>query len=283
MTILVPHDGSDLSARALSSARILAGRLGESVHLLAVVDEPADADTTRDMLNDFAAPLVSEGIPYEVEVRAGAAADEIVNAAEAVGASMIVMSTHGRSGLSRLVHGSTAAAVIHRATVPVLAVPPIEKPATFAPGRIVVPVEQPELPAGLAELTVRLATLFDAAIDVVKVVPWTSTVAVAAEAGLVAAQIEQELEAEALQTVEQVRGSLGYAKSHGAVLRGSPGAELATYGRSFGAGLFAMGTRARAGLARMVLGSTAEHVISEAVAPVLLFRFGAEAEETEAD
>lgn len=282
MTILVPHDGSELSARALSPARVLAGRLGEALHILAVVDDASDTAATRDMLSDFAAPLAAEGIPYEVEVRAGTAADEIVNAAGAVKASLIVMSTHGRSGISRLVHGSTAASVIHGATVPVLAVPPQETPGSFAPKRIVLPVEQPELPAGLAELTVRMAGLFDAELDVVKVVPWTSTVAVAAEAGLVAAQIEQELEGEALHTVEQVRESLGYAKSHGSVLRGSPGAELANYGRTFGAGLFVMGTRARAGLARMVLGSTAEHVISQAVAPVLLFRFGATDEESAA-
>lgn len=282
MTILLPHDGSELSAQALSPARILAGRLGEALHLLAVVDDAADAASTRDMLTDFAAPLSTEGVPYEVEVRVGTPADEIVNTADAVSASMIVMSTHGRSGLSRIVHGSTAASVIHRAAVPVLAVPPLATPTAFAPGRIVLPVEQPELPAGLGELAVRMAGIFDAELDVVKVVPWTSTVAVAAEAGMVAAQIEQELEGEALHTVEQVRESLGYAKSHGSVLRGSPGAELANYGRTFGAGLFVMATRARGGIARMVLGSTAEHVVAEAVAPVLLSRFGAVEAETAA-
>jgi nucleotide-binding universal stress UspA family protein len=56
------------------------------------------------------------------ELRRGYAADEIVRAAKALNADLIVMGTHGRSGLSRLVMGSAAARVVNGAPCPVVTV-----------------------------------------------------------------------------------------------------------------------------------------------------------------
>ena len=57
-----------------------------------------------------------------IEVRSGTAADEIVDAAVDYGCDLIIMATHGRSGLSHLLLGSVTEAVIRRAPCPVLAV-----------------------------------------------------------------------------------------------------------------------------------------------------------------
>jgi len=53
-------------------------------------------------------------------VRYGEAAEEILRHIKDNAVDLVAMSTHGRSGLSRLVLGSVAAQVVHRATVPVL-------------------------------------------------------------------------------------------------------------------------------------------------------------------
>ncbi len=85
-------------------------------------DEYMEGMRTR--LQDTVQRLFAPGIPVRVEVLPNdSVADGILSAADRVGADMIVMGTHGRSGLSRLVLGSVAEAVLRRAVVPVLVVP----------------------------------------------------------------------------------------------------------------------------------------------------------------
>jgi nucleotide-binding universal stress UspA family protein len=66
--------------------------------------------------------LRDKGAVVKTMVRVGNAATEIVKAAEEVGADLIAMSTHGRSGLSRLAFGSVTDKVLHQAQVPVIMV-----------------------------------------------------------------------------------------------------------------------------------------------------------------
>jgi nucleotide-binding universal stress UspA family protein len=61
-------------------------------------------------------------IPFEHKLMTGDPAAEIVRLAESEGADMIVMATHGRTGLRRLLMGSVAEAVVRRAACPVLTV-----------------------------------------------------------------------------------------------------------------------------------------------------------------
>ncbi len=65
-----------------------------------------------------------KGIIARAEVLTGKAADEIVNFAGKNPFSLIVMATHGRSGLSRLVYGSVAVSLLHGATCPIFLVKP---------------------------------------------------------------------------------------------------------------------------------------------------------------
>jgi nucleotide-binding universal stress UspA family protein len=66
--------------------------------------------------------LRSRGAVVNTIIKVGNAAAEIVKTAEEVGADLIAMSTHGRSGLSRLAFGSVTDKVIHQAQVPVIMV-----------------------------------------------------------------------------------------------------------------------------------------------------------------
>lgn len=64
--------------------------------------------------------IADAGIAVDTQVLRGRAAEQIVYCAEARGADVIVMSTHGWTGLARLVHGSVAEAVHRASPVPVL-------------------------------------------------------------------------------------------------------------------------------------------------------------------
>jgi nucleotide-binding universal stress UspA family protein len=74
----------------------------------------------------MAAGLEEMGIQVETLVRQGATLDNITDFVEAAGIDLIVMSTHGRSGLQRFLLGSVTDRVIRSSHVPVLAIPPEE-------------------------------------------------------------------------------------------------------------------------------------------------------------
>jgi nucleotide-binding universal stress UspA family protein len=76
-------------------------------------------DGSREYLATIAAGLEARGVRVEVRVRNGASAHEIGAAARESRADLIAMTTHGRSGLRRLVFGSVAA-ILREADVPVL-------------------------------------------------------------------------------------------------------------------------------------------------------------------
>ncbi len=141
--ILVPIDGSENSLRALDLAVELAGAVDASLDLCAVVDtariarltfgEPqleacaydaltqeAEADLKR------AASRAREKSSTKLDtfVACGDPVTEIEVEADRCGASMIVMGTHGRTGLQHLVMGSVAEGVMRHAVVPVVVVPP---------------------------------------------------------------------------------------------------------------------------------------------------------------
>jgi nucleotide-binding universal stress UspA family protein len=133
-SILVPLDGSPFAERALRTAAHLATRLNAELHLVAVshtvfADDlstaalAADAarQQTAHYLEQTAAWVRTEtGVPTAMYVLDGPPASAIVAQVPRVGADLIVMATHGRTGASRFWLGSVADSVIRAATVPVL-------------------------------------------------------------------------------------------------------------------------------------------------------------------
>lgn len=140
--ILVPVDFSETSLHAVRLAIAMARSGGGKVHLLHVGTLPlvvSDAAAygaavpaylleakdqiaaeQKHALEKLAAEEVPEGLLGGVAVREGFPPDEIVEEAKACGADLVVIGTHGRSGISRLVLGSVAERVIRHATCPVM-------------------------------------------------------------------------------------------------------------------------------------------------------------------
>jgi nucleotide-binding universal stress UspA family protein len=141
--ILVPTDFSAIADRAVEAARACAKAFGAPVHVLHVSSTPAEEvlrllAPVKDRLSDIAVTVASA---------TGDPADAILRYAAMHPVDLIVMATHGRSGVSRLLIGSVAARVVHDAPCPVLVVPPwaawgVAEPAAAEPAAVPEPRER---------------------------------------------------------------------------------------------------------------------------------------------
>lgn len=138
--LLIATDGSELAQKAVDQGIALAKALGSRVLIVhvtppwtsltvsevAVVYPPENydrvaADHAQNILANAAMAAKAAGVACEtLHVKDGLAAPGILKAAQERGADLIVMSSHGRSGLTRLLLGSEANEVVSKSAVPVL-------------------------------------------------------------------------------------------------------------------------------------------------------------------
>jgi nucleotide-binding universal stress UspA family protein len=131
---LIPLDGSAVAESIVPFILEIAGPLDMQVALVRViVPSPPLAVEGAVVFDDFeklradaeaylagvAAELRTKGVRVTTTVRQGEPVEQILAAAQDAEADLIAMTTHGRSGLSRLLFGSIAAAVLARAEIPV--------------------------------------------------------------------------------------------------------------------------------------------------------------------
>jgi universal stress protein A len=146
-SILLPTDFSECGNYALSYAASLARTFGASMICVHVIEpmvpavgysgltEPLPIADISDQLEDSAErelPKLAEceecaGLEVEELIVHGEAASEIVRVAKDRNVDLIVVSSHGRTGLGRILFGSTAEAVVRHAPCPVLVVKPSQE------------------------------------------------------------------------------------------------------------------------------------------------------------
>jgi nucleotide-binding universal stress UspA family protein len=281
--ILVPLDGSTLAQRALPYAARLARGSARPLLLVRVlsprpawgeplVQEPeASAD-----LNANAEPLRAEGLAVRTVVTStlrGDLAQAILEIAQSHGCGLIVMSTHGRSGLGRWIYGSVADEVLRHASMPIVLVPATsnrqwrENEAL----RVLVPFDGSTFAE--AALEPMLASIPDVVRDVLLL-----RVVVPARGGAAAYMFEDlpsELEnaRESLEKVAETLRNRGWAVRVQVVL-GSVAASVTDVARRESIDLVGMATHGRSGLARLALGSAATETLQLATMPVLVLRPG---------
>ena len=150
--ILVPLDGSQEARAALPYATALATP-GTEIILFTVVRAGTDADAARAGLETAAQRLRVAGQTVRIEVAAGDPAGCIVDMAADLLAAMIVMASHGRGALGRLIYGSVADRVAREATMPTMVVRAGQaEPGPVGITRLVVPLDG----SPLAEAACRL-------------------------------------------------------------------------------------------------------------------------------
>lgn len=131
--ILVPTGSDPSRKRVIENAVDLADTYGARIHVLHVADlvdrghlsdedELDPEDEARGEIEAVEEAAEAAGVETRSEVREGTPYEEILDYVDAEGIDIVVMGTHGKSGLSRMLLGSTAEEVLRRSPVPVLTV-----------------------------------------------------------------------------------------------------------------------------------------------------------------
>jgi nucleotide-binding universal stress UspA family protein len=238
--------------------------------------------TVVDDLAPFLAPVRQAGVPVRVVLATGEAAHEIVAAAEALAADLIVMGTHGRTGFERWALGSTAECVLRNASCSVLTVAgdKEESGPSFSPGGgpIVCALELHDSSMATLETALSLAAMTGRKVKLVHVLPDMSQYqATALCAGIKWEELRRDLEDDARRRLAAVAAAApgGGRVADTIVASGKPYREILHIARACDASLIVMGIHGRAPLHRSFFGSSAEHVVREAACPVLTVRSGA--------
>lgn len=276
--ILVPRDFSACSEYALMQGLDLAQRHGAELHVLYAEVLYADASSLRHTptaaLKDRLAEGLGDDVPvHRAVVREVAAAPAIVSYAAANDVDLIVMGTHGRRGVQRLLLGSTAEEVVRTAPCPVLTVRGTEGDA-MPFGSILVPVDFSEhARIALRHARVLAATL-GARLDLLHVVedqlhPAFYSFTVHSLYDL-RPDIDERAQEELVAFFEATDGPEVDAAFH--VRRGHAAREIVAFAGEARDRLIVMTTHGLRGLDHFLMGSVAERVVRRAPCPVLTLK-----------
>jgi nucleotide-binding universal stress UspA family protein len=279
--ILFPTDGSDGAAAARDAVFDVAERHGAAVDVLHVADTTVLSSTRVEtevhdefvrqgerIVETVADAAASRGIPTRTDVLQGGVPETIADYADANGIDLIVMPTHGRTGVERVVLGSVTERVLRTAAVPVLTLNPEATPYRYPFESVLVPIDGSGPADRALELGVDVATAYGAAIDLLSVVDVASL-------GIdVHSEVQTDVLAERAESV--VDDARDYADANGAsavqttVEFGTAvHRAISAYIDEHDVDLVVLGTHGRSGLDRLLLGSVTERVVRTATVPVL--------------
>lgn len=301
--VLVPLDGSAVAEQALAPALAVCRRSGADLLLLHVRGNIEDESYTfvedpgRSYLGDLADRLSADlgrtvhatVLPKQVPIAIkpipspDTLAAMIATHAQRSGVDLIVLTTHGRSGLSRLWFGSVTEALLRRSQVPLLLVRPgdadeqqdrwsSEEPLR----RVLVATDGSEVSRRAVELAAEFQKLFPAEYTLLRVLALPYEVLGALSVVTVAYRgpDAQESLARAHEALEREAGILrrveGAVVKTEAVINPSPARGILDYARDNGMDLIVLASRSRGGVERFLVGSVADKVIRGGGAPVLL-------------
>jgi len=273
--ILVPVDGSPEASAALPYVAALATPEMEIV-LLTVVPSATGADAARAGLETAAQRMRVAGQSVRTEVATGNPARRIVDTAVELRAEMIVMASHGRGAVGRLIYGSVADRVGHESPVPVMVV----RARQLAPGpvgitRLVVPLDGSSRAESALPVATTISRRLGTPISLVRVVDPADVLPPAVGVGEaipfeIYDEAEKEIEQEArryLDTMAQKLREQGLPVTI-SLLMGSPASSIeeATHLGD----VVVLSSHERTRVMRWLLGSVAEKLTREDESPVIL-------------
>ena len=293
--ILVPLDGSPLAEQALATAATVLAKSGETGNIELLFVDTNASRTISSLIAEPGDPLeriyvngIAEeatrllGVPVTGVVRGGDPATIIVRHAKEIAADLIVMTTHGRTGLRRTVFGSVADRVVHEAGRPVLIQRPVANRrwrAMMIRGftRILVPLDgsddamqviapaldmcrwmEARLILGRVVMPIPLMTFTDAGVPTYPVVDEAATQELVVRARNALTELSLDIEAERRMRVETI-----------VAVGPDIGKTLLQIAEETGADLLAMATQTR-GATRVIFGSVTDRVLRDGHLPLLL-------------
>lgn len=298
--VLCPFDFSEVSSHALDQATALAHRAGARLTVLHV--SPADLrgagmhalDTAtldaietvrledlRGRVTQACHAATQAGVPIDITIAAGAPVPVILACAASNAVDLIVMGTHGASGVEHLILGSVTEKVLRKASCPVLTVPPRAHAGLVASfSHVLCAVDFSEVSNKAAEAAAAVAGTASASITLLHVLEWPwHEPPVPNMAGVPPAQAEALLEyrrylaTSAADALNALAASSLPGRAVSTLLRfGRPHAELLDAAREGHADLIVLGVRGRGAIDLGFFGSTANHVVRRATCPVLTVR-----------
>ncbi len=280
--LLIPLDGSPLSAWALSRAKNILEQPGVAVTLLQVVEtteeraqdlafqvEPRHKDA-HDALAALRDDLLDRSIPARAEIRFGDPATEILREIAAGGHDLVAMTSHGRSGLARVMFGSVALKVLQASPAPLLLFRPLQRPdgtlspvETSDPARfrhLLVPLDGSEAAEEILPAVEGFARTFGSKLHLFAAVPGGSE-----------ESQHRRVAEEYLGRWQALLGNRGL-KPLIEIRTGSAPEEALFAVRDLGLDGVAMMTHGRRGMPLALYGSVAERILRDSGVPVLLLR-----------
>jgi len=272
--ILVPLDGSQLAETALPYAEELAGRLGSEITLLSVAGSvqardyhrhqiyaDKSIDQTQREAEKYLEQTKTKAVKVNSAVLVGQPAMEIVQFADKENISLIIMATHGRSGISRWALGSVADKVVRGAKQPVALIrargsqPEVQQKGIL--DRILVPLDGSRESETVLPYIEELASKLDAIITLLQVVPKSYHAHADAEGYL--KNVADSLQITGIEVKSEI-------------LTGTAAEEIIGFAEETDTDLVAMSTHGRSGIGRWALGSIADRVLHGGTTPLLLVR-----------
>jgi nucleotide-binding universal stress UspA family protein len=292
--MLIPLDGSKVAEQVLPYARFLAKALAIPVELLEVVDPEALALLSNPRQGRYVDTILAEGIESSKNyleaigrsfqgakvkslVEKGKAEDVVIEKATADKNSLIVMATHGRSGIQRWLLGSVADKVLHGATNHLFLVRASDQGKTDGEAALktaIVPLDGSALAEQVLPYVVELAKKVKLELVLMRAYPLPPAIS-AEDYGFYSADLLDHLEAEARDYLaEKMNGvkQKGVENVTSVVNTGYGAEEIITLGRHTPDNFIAMSTHGRSGIQRWVLGSVTDRVVRHSGDPVLIVR-----------
>jgi len=292
--ILVPLDTSELAEVALPYAEQMAGRLGSEITLMSVSHSAGEKEqrvfrsyiqetvaVTKERANRYLEKPTGQDVKVESAILVGNPAEEIVDYADRENIDVIVMATHGRSGIGRWALGSVADKVLRATERPVVLIrakgarPDMLEKGVFK--RALVPLDGSKESEAVIPHLEELASMLGAEVTLLQVLAIVYHVYISGDAPAQVPYTDEEmkpLKASAESYLEKVGSGL---KGKGVTTKcqvrvGAAGHEIIKLADEIGADIVAMSTHRRSGVGRLVFGSVAEKVVRSGNTPVLLVR-----------
>jgi nucleotide-binding universal stress UspA family protein len=292
--VLLPLDGSKIAEQVLPYSRFLAKALKVPVELLEVIDLDAlrilanpnqgryvdtllkeRMETSKTYLQAVAQSF--QGTQVTCSVEQGIAEDVVIEHAASDKDTLIVMATHGRSGMQRWVLGSVADKVLHGSTNHMFLIRASDQgkiAGEAALKTVIVPLDGSRLAETVLPYVVDLAKKMG--LEVVLMRAYALPPSVAGEDyGFYSAGFLDQIEVEAqdylAEKVKEIKGK-GLENVSSVLNVGYGAEEIITLARKTADNFVAMCTHGRSGIKRWVLGSVTERVVRHSGDPVLIIR-----------